>query len=121
MNASVEVVPFFTWTVLSRAETKGWFLPGVAFAKGCEFLLVSLGEGFGVGFRGVAGGGFPVEKNGEGEGGGEGGVGIGKGTGKSMGKLCRNYPLAIYPLVLRDSAERDALYNHCCFNSKVSS
>ena len=28
-----------------------------------------------------------------------GGVGTGEGTGKSMRKLCRNYPLAIYPLV----------------------
>ena len=28
-----------------------------------------------------------------------GGIGTGKGTGKSMRKLCRNYPLAIYPLV----------------------
>ena len=28
-----------------------------------------------------------------------GGVGSGKGTGKSMRKLCRNYPLANYPLV----------------------
>ena len=28
-----------------------------------------------------------------------GGVGTSKGTGKSMHKLCRNYPLAIYPLV----------------------
>ena len=26
-------------------------------------------------------------------------MGTGKGTGKSMRKLCRNYPLAIYPLV----------------------
>ena len=30
---------------------------------------------------------------------GGGGVGSGKGTGKSMRKLCRNYPLAIYPVV----------------------
>ena len=28
-----------------------------------------------------------------------GGIGAGKGTGKSMRKLCRNYPLAVYPLV----------------------
>ena len=65
---------------------------GVVFAKGCEFLLVSLGEGFGVVFRGVVGGGFLLENEGKGEGGGEGG----KGTGKSMRKLCRNYPLANY-------------------------
>ena len=62
---------------------------------------MSLEEGFGVWFRGVVGGGFPVENKGKGEGSGEGGggVGTGKGTGKSMRKLCRNYPLAIYPLV----------------------
>ena len=40
---------------------------------GCKFLLVSLGEGFGVGFRQVAGGGSPLECEGKGEGGGEGG------------------------------------------------
>ena len=52
------------------------------------------------------GGSFPVENGGKGEGpegggwgGWGGGVGTGKGTGKSMRKLCRNYPLAIYPLV----------------------
>ena len=32
-----------------RAKTKGWFLLGVVFAKGCEFLLVSLGKGLGEG------------------------------------------------------------------------
>ena len=36
-------------------KLKGSFLPGVVLAKGCEFLLVFLGEGFGVGFRGVVG------------------------------------------------------------------
>ena len=34
----------------------------------------------------------------KGKGAGGGGVGTGKGTDKSMRKLCRNYPLAIYPL-----------------------
>ena len=45
--------------------------------------------------------GFPVENKGKGEGGGKGGggIGTGRGTGKSMRKLCRNYPLAIYPVV----------------------
>ena len=33
---------------------------------------MSLGEGFGVGFSWVAGGGFPMENEGKGEGGGEG-------------------------------------------------
>ena len=55
---------------------------------------MSLGEGFGVRFRGVVGrGGFPVENKRKRDGGGEGGgvgVGTGKGTGKSMRKLCRN-------------------------------
>ena len=46
---------------------------GVVFAQGCEFLLVFLGERFGVAFRWVAEGGFPVEAEGKGEGGGEGG------------------------------------------------
>ena len=46
-------------------------LPGVVFAKGCGFLLVPLREGFGVGFRGVVGGGFPVENEGKGKGGGQ--------------------------------------------------
>ena len=59
---------------------------------------MSLGEGFGVGFRWVVGGGFPVENRGKGERVG-GGAGTGKDTGKSLPKLCRNYPSAIYPLV----------------------
>ena len=44
------------------------------FAKGCEFLLVFLGEGFGVRFRWVVGGGFPVENKERAKGGGEGGA-----------------------------------------------
>ena len=62
---------------------------------------MSLGEGFGVGFKGVVGGGFPVKNKGKGKGVGRmgGGEGTGEGTGKSMHKLCRNYPLANYPLV----------------------
>ena len=54
---------------------------------GCEFLLASLREGFGVGLRGEK---IKIRENGR----GWGGVGT-----KSMRKLCRNYPLAIYPLV----------------------
>ena len=49
-------------------------LPQVVFARGCEFPLVFLGEGCGVGFRGVGGGV---------------GVGTGKGTGKSMRAFAR--------------------------------
>ena len=63
----------------------------VVFAKGWQFLL-ALGEGFGVRFRGVVGGGLPFKIEGTGRGGGEGGTG--KGTGKSMRKLFRSYPLA---------------------------
>ena len=62
---------------------------------------MSLEEGFGV-IRRVVGGGFPMENEGKMEGGGGGwgvGVGTGKRNGKSMRKLCRNYPLANYPLV----------------------
>ena len=64
--------------------------------------MVSLGEGFGVGFRGVVGGGFPVENKGKGEwGGGWGGVGWGpaKEPASQCARVCQNYPLAIYPLV----------------------
>ena len=43
---------------------------------------MSLGEGFGVGFRRVVGGGFPVENEGKGEGGGE--VGVGRGPAKEQ-------------------------------------
>ena len=46
----------------------------VVFAKGWQFLLVSLGWGFGVRFRGVARVGFPVENKREG---GWGGWGVG--------------------------------------------
>ena len=70
------------------------------FAKGCEFLLVSLGEGFG---RSGVVGRFPVENEGKGEGGGEGG-GVGSGQAKEPASQCerisQNYSLAIYPLVL---------------------
>ena len=65
---------------------------------------MSLGEGFRVGLWGWQGWFFLWKIEGKGEGGGEGGagggggVGTGKGTGKSMRQLCRNYPLATYPL-----------------------
>ena len=79
---------------------------------GCEFLLVSLGEGFGSGSGGW--GGLPVEnkgKKGKGMGRVGGGVGTCKGTGKSLCKLCRSYPLAIYPRVsplCKEDAEKHA-------------
>ena len=46
------------------------FLPAVVFAKGCEFPLVPLWEGSGVGFRCVVRGCFPVAIEGKGDGGG---------------------------------------------------
>ena len=81
-----------------RTETKGYFLPGVVFAKVCEFLLVSLGKGFGVRFRWVVGVVFlcVMRKKGGGVRRVGGGVGTSKGTGKSMRKLCRNYLIANY-------------------------
>ena len=83
-----------------RPSEKFNFLPGVVFAKECEFLLVSLGECLGSGSGGWWGVVFPWKIRGKGKGvGGGGGVGTGKGSGKSTRKLCRNYPLAIYALV----------------------
>ena len=62
--------------------------------------MVSLGEGFGVAFRGVVGGDFLVKNKGKREGGGEGGgVGTSKGTGKSMRKLCPSDNLVNDPLI----------------------
>ena len=57
------------------------------------------------------GGGFPAENEGKGEGvSGVGGGGeTGKGTGKSMRKLCRNYPLANYPLVSPPNPQRNVM------------
>ena len=84
---------------------------GGSFAKGCEFLFLSLGEGFGVGFKGGGGGwvGFPVENEGKGEGGGEGG-GVGWGQAKEpasqCARICQNYPLAKYPLVSSEKRKR---------------
>ena len=54
-------------------KLKGSFLPGVVFAKGWQFLLVSRAEGFGVVIRGVVGGDFLLKNEGKGEGGGKGG------------------------------------------------
>ena len=62
---------------------------------------MSLGEGFGSGSGGWWGAVFLWKVKGKGKGMGKvgGGAWTGKGTGKSLRKLCRNYPLAIYPLV----------------------
>ena len=64
--------------------------------------MLSLGEGFEVGFGGVVGGGFPLEIEGKWGGHQEGG-GVGWGQAKELAsqcaRVCQNYPLAIYPLV----------------------
>ena len=86
---------FFCGQKLRVVFTGGSF----RFAKGCEFLLVSLGEGFGVGFRWVVGGGLPVEEEGKGEGGGEAVWGPAKELASQCARVCQNYPLANYPLV----------------------
>ena len=62
--------------------------------------MVSLGEGFGIGFRWVVGGGFHVKKMGDkGKGMGRvgGGVGTGKGTGKSMRTRLSKLPFSKPP------------------------
>ena len=63
-------------------------LPGVVFAKGCEFLLLSLGKGFGVGFRGWWGAVSCGKKreNGEGVSGGVGG-----GQAKEPASQCASF------------------------------
>ena len=66
---------------------------------------MSLGEGFGVEFSPGSGGWWgavflgKMREKGKGVGRVGRGVGTGKGSGKSTRKLCRNYSLAIYPLV----------------------
>ena len=86
----------FTYFLRSVVGSKlrGSFLPGVVFAKGCEFLLVSLGEGFGVRFRWVVGGGLPVGNEGTEEAGGEWGGDRQKRTGKSMRTRLSKLPLS---------------------------
>ena len=69
---------------LTSGRNQGVVFTGVVFAKGCEFLLVSLEEGFGVGLRWVEGSNFLWGMRGKGKGAGRVGVGTGKGTGKSM-------------------------------------
>ena len=59
---------------------------GVVFAKRCEFLVVSLKEGFGVGFRWVGGVVFLWKRREKRKGLGTvgGGVGTRRGAGKSL-------------------------------------
>ena len=61
---------------------------------------MSLGEGFGVRFRWVVGGGFPVESEGKGER-GVGGVGVGwrqaKEAASQCSRVCQKFPLASSP------------------------
>ena len=92
---SVPICPFWSFF---RQKLRDSFCEG-SFRKGVRVPIGVLGGGVWGQVQGV--GAVPVENNGRGEGGGRvgGGVGTGKGTGKSMRKLCRNYPLANYPLV----------------------
>ena len=63
--------------------------------------MVSLGEGFGVGFRWVVGGWFPVQNEDSRRGWGRWGV-------KSMCMPLSNYPLANYPLLVSPMYEQGA-------------
>ena len=61
------------FAVFLGQKLKGKGFTGGSFRKGvrdCEFLVVFVGEGFGVGLRGVVGGGggFPAENKGKEEG-----------------------------------------------------
>ena len=58
-------------TLLSGRNSRVVFTGG-SFCKGVRVPSGVPGRGFGVGFRRVVGGGFPVENEGKGEGGGEG-------------------------------------------------
>ena len=89
LSQAVQVGGFY------RAETERYFDLG-CFGKGCEFLLVSLGEGLGVGVRVGCGGGFPVEMGEAGEGGGEGGGGW-VWTGKTMSTRLSKRPFSKVP------------------------
>ena len=76
---------------------------------------MSWGRGLGSGSGGWWGV-VPVENKGRGGRGVRkvgGGVGTGKGTGKSMRKLCRNYPLASYPLVSPLTSSSGYLFCPC--------
>ena len=75
-------------------KLKGSFYRGVVVAKGCEFLLLSLGEGFGVGFRGWWGVAFLWKMREKGEGVGRVGV---VGTCKGTASQCARARLPKLP------------------------
>ena len=96
---------FISWTMVSVPVLPKQYLPiSYLWAElrgslpGCEFLVVSLKEGSGVGFR-WGGVGFPVENEGKGKGVGRVGcgVGTGKGTGKSMCTRLSKLPFSKLP------------------------
>ena len=72
-----------------RAETKGSFLLGLVFAKGCKFLLVSLGQGLGSG-SGRWWGWSSCGKQGK-RGRGWGGWGVGWGPTKEPASQCASF------------------------------
>ena len=96
VETGVTVCPFsrfpIFWVVFARSS----------FRKGVRVPVGVPGGGVSGRVQGGGGGGFlckKIREEGKGAGRVESGVGTGKGTGKSMRKLCRNYPLANYPLV----------------------
>ena len=96
-------------------KKKGKVFTGGSFRKGVRVPIGVPGGGvWGRVEGGWWGAGFPVESKGNEEGGGEGGVGTRKGTGKSIRKLCRNYPLAKYPL----ASPRTIMINHSSSTSQ---
>ena len=66
------------------------------------------GRVWGLGSGGVVGCGFPVENEGKGEGSGEGGVGWGqaKEPASQCTRVCQNYPLANYPIIIQSILSR---------------
>ena len=114
-NSNLNFAVDFGWifSCFFGQKLKGSFLPGVVFAKGWQFPLVSLGEGFRVGFRGVAGVVllWKMREKGKGVGRVGGGVGTAKGTGKStrmhLSKLpFSDLPFSLYPIFSRKKARK---------------
>ena len=81
------------------------------------FLLVSLGEGFGVGFRWVVGVLWKMREKGKELGRVGGGVGTGKGTGKSMRTYLPKLPCSKLPFSfsLNSSRLRNSLILKCAY------
>ena len=79
--------------------------------------MVSLEEGFGVGFRWAGGGGFPVESNGKGEGGGQGRVG-GCGGDWQRNRQVNAQALSKLPFSKLPFSFSSAFGNHPCANPR---